>query len=137
VRIVFADGDCFYDPAGSKRFSRHSPIRPCRLIGETSIDPAGPYGFANVIVSSFPAIGPRLVSIRPIDHLNNVAFRRSVLERIPIPTRRPCYRMSGLHAAALRRRLYHPASTRGPHATRVAKRSIISSGDFCSSDTTG
>ena len=101
--IVFADGDCFYDPGWLEALLAPFSDPSVSIVGgETSIDSAGPYGFANVIVSSFPARSSSS-GLYTADryHLNNVAFRRSVLERIPIPTRRPCYRMSGLHAAAL------------------------------------
>jgi glycosyltransferase involved in cell wall biosynthesis len=101
--VVFADGDCFYDRGWLEALlSPFSESSVSIVGGETSIDSAGPYGFANVIVSSFPArsSSPGLYTSDRY-HLNNVAFRRSVLEHIPIPSRRPCYRMSGLHAAAL------------------------------------
>jgi glycosyltransferase involved in cell wall biosynthesis len=101
--IVFADGDCFYE-RGWLEALLATFSDPSVLIvgGETAIDSSGPYGLAVAIVASFPANGcsPGLYTSDRY-HLNNVAFRRSVLEQIPIPSRRPCYRMSGLHAAAL------------------------------------
>jgi glycosyltransferase involved in cell wall biosynthesis len=101
--VVFVDGDCFYDRGWLEALL--TPFSdPSVLIvgGETTIDSSGPYGLAVAVVASFPARSSA-PGLYPADryHLNNVAFRRSVLEHIPIPSRRPCYRMSGLHAAAL------------------------------------
>jgi glycosyltransferase involved in cell wall biosynthesis len=101
--VVFADGDCLY-PHGWLEALLSPFSDPAVFIvgGETTIEASGAYGLAVAIASSFPArsSAPGLyVSDRY--HLNNVAFRRSVLEHVPIPSRRPCYRMSGLHAAGL------------------------------------
>jgi glycosyltransferase involved in cell wall biosynthesis len=101
--VVFADGDCFYDRGWLEALLSPFSAPSVSIVGgETSIDSTGPYGFANVIVLSFPArSGSPGLYASDRYHLNNVAFRRSVLEQIPIPSRRPCYRMSGLHAAVL------------------------------------
>ena len=106
--IVFADGDCFYDPGWLEAILAPFSDPSVSIVGgETVIDTAGAYGFAVAIVSSFPepTFSPGLYTSDRY-HLNNVAFRRAVLEQIPIPSRRPCYRMSGLHAAALLARGY-------------------------------
>ena len=101
--VVFADGDCLYERGWLEALL--SPFSdPSVLIvgGETTIDSTSSYGLAVAVVSSFPArtSSPGLYRSDRY-HLNNVAFRRSVLEHVPIPSRRPCYRMSGLHAADL------------------------------------
>jgi glycosyltransferase involved in cell wall biosynthesis len=101
--VVFVDGDCFYERGWLEALL--TPFSDSSVLvvgGETAIDSAGPYGLAVAIVASFPASSSS-PDLYPSDryHLNNVAFRRSVLEHVPIPSRRPCYRMSGLHAAAL------------------------------------
>jgi glycosyltransferase involved in cell wall biosynthesis len=101
--VVFADGDCFYEQGWLEAIL--TPFADSSVLvvgGETAIDSTGPYGLAVAIVASFPARSSS-PDLYPSDryHLNNVAFRRSVLERVPIPVRRPCYRMSGLHNAAL------------------------------------
>ena len=101
--VVFADGDCLY-PRGwlEALLSPFADAAVSVVGGETRIDAPGPYGLAVAIAASFPAHSSATGLYRSDRyHLNNVAFRRSVLEHVPIPSRRPCYRMSGLHAAAL------------------------------------
>jgi glycosyltransferase involved in cell wall biosynthesis len=101
--IVFADGDCDYDPRWLESLLAPFADPSVSIVGgETNIDSSGPYGFGVALAASFPArsSGNGLYTSDRY-HLNNVAFRRPVLEAIPIPARRPCYRMSGLHAARL------------------------------------
>ena len=102
--VVFADGDCFYERGWLEALL--TPFsEPSVLIvgGETSVNSTGPYRLGVAMACSFPApASARGPYTTDRFHLNNVAFRRSVLEKIPIPSRRPCYRMSGLHAATLR-----------------------------------
>ena len=101
--VVFADGDCYYDRTWLE--SLLAPFSDASVTvvgGETGIDSSGAYGLAVSLASSFPARAPSNgLYISDRYHLNNVAFRREVLEKVPIPARRPCYRMSGLHAARL------------------------------------
>lgn len=102
--IVFADGDCLYERGWLEGLLTPYDDSVVTIVGgETAIDSTGPYGLGVAIASSFPARGLS-AGLYTSDryHLNNVAFRRSVLEEVPIPSRRPCYRMSGLHAAHLR-----------------------------------
>ena len=100
--IVFADGDCLYERTWLEALSPFSDPSVSIVGGETVINSDGPYGLAVSIASSFPA---RTGSDSPYRsdryHLNNVAFRRRILQDLPIPSRQPCYRMSGLHAARL------------------------------------
>jgi glycosyltransferase involved in cell wall biosynthesis len=101
--VVFADGDCLYERGWLEALLTPFSDAAIRIVGgETAIDSAGPYGLGVSIAQSFPARASSsgwYSSDRY--HLNNVAFRRSVLQEVPIPSRRPCYRMSGLHAARL------------------------------------
>jgi glycosyltransferase involved in cell wall biosynthesis len=101
--VVFADGDCDYDPAWLEALlSPFSDSSVSVVGGETTIESSGPYEFGVALAASFPARSSSsglYTSNRY--HLNNVAFRRPVLQAVPIPSRRPCYRMSGLHAARL------------------------------------
>ena len=101
--IVFADGDCQYERRWLESLLAPFADPAVAIVGgETQIDSAGGYGLGVAIASSFPARG-RSAGLYASDryHLNNIAFRRSVLERVPIPARKPCYRMSGIHAAQL------------------------------------
>lgn len=100
--IVFADGDCRYDPAWLETLlSPFSEPAVTVVGGETSIDSQGAYGLGVALAASFPARTSSGPYKSDRYHLNNVAFRRPVLEAIPIPSRLPCYRMSGIHAARL------------------------------------
>ena len=119
--IVFADGDCLYERTWLEALLAPFSDPSVSIVGgETAINSAGPYGLAVAIASSFPA---RARSDSPYRsdryHLNNVAFRRRVLQDVPIPSRQPCYRMSGLHAARLLARGYtilRQPSARAVHA---------------------
>ena len=101
--IVFADGDCLYERGWLEALLTPFSDPSVEIVGgETAIDSAGPYGLGVSIASSFPARSSSAGQYSSDRyHLNNVAFRRSVLQAVPIPSRRPCYRMSGLHAARL------------------------------------
>ena len=101
--VVFADGDCLYDPRWLEALLEPFSTPSVHIVGgETTIDDAGVYGLAVAIASSFPArSSSSALYTSDRYHLNNVAFRRAVLEHVPIPSRRACYRMSGLHAADL------------------------------------
>ena len=100
--IVFADGDCLYDPRWLETLlSPFSDPAVSIVGGETTIDSAGPYGLGVALAASFPARSSPGLYKSDRYHLNNVAFRRNVLRSVPIPSRSPCYRMSGLHAARL------------------------------------
>jgi glycosyltransferase involved in cell wall biosynthesis len=120
--IVFADGDCFYERTWLESLLKPFEDPSVTIVGgETAIDSSGPYGLGVAIASSFPARGLS-AGLYTSDryHLNNVAFRRTVLEAIPIPARRPCYRMSGLHAARLLaagHRIVRQPASRAIHAS--------------------
>ena len=100
--VVFADGDCLYEAGWLEALLAPFADHSVSIVGgETSIDSSGPYGLGVALAASFPARSSSGLYNSDRYHLNNVAFRRSVLEAVPIPSRRPCYRMSGLHAARL------------------------------------
>jgi glycosyltransferase involved in cell wall biosynthesis len=100
--VVFADGDCDYDRAWLERLLAPFADASVSVVGgETTIESTGPYEFGVALAASFPARTSSGLYTSDRYHLNNVAFRRPVLEAVPIPSRRPCYRMSGLHAARL------------------------------------
>jgi glycosyltransferase involved in cell wall biosynthesis len=99
--IVFADGDCFYVPGWLESLLTPFADPSVSIVGgATEIDSSGPYGLGVAIAFSFPSRGTGLYTSDRY-HLNNVAFRRTVLEAVPIPARRPCYRMNAIHAARL------------------------------------
>ena len=100
--IVYADGDCYYDPVWLEALLEPFADPSVSIVaGETNIDSSGPYGLAMAIAFSFSASTSSGLYRSDRYHFNNVAFRRSRLQSIPVPTRRPCYRMVGLHAATL------------------------------------
>ena len=101
--VVFVDGDCFYERGWLEAMLAPFSDRSVLVVGgATAIDSRTAYGLGVAIAFSFAARGssPALHTTNRY-HMNNVAFRRSVLQSIPIPSRRPCYRMTGLHVAAL------------------------------------
>jgi glycosyltransferase involved in cell wall biosynthesis len=101
--VVFADGDCLYDRGWLEALLAPFADGSVFVVGgETAIDSSGAYGLGVSLAASFPSRSASS-SLYTSDryHLNNVAFRRSVLASVPIPSQRPCYRMSGLHAANL------------------------------------
>ena len=124
--IVFADGDCLYERTWLEALLAPFSDPSVSIVGgETAINSAGPYGLAVAIASSFPA---RARSDNPYQsdryHLNNVAFRRRVLQDVPIPSRQPCYRMSGAACgSAAGQGLHDPASTLRRCGACRAKRS--------------
>jgi glycosyltransferase involved in cell wall biosynthesis len=102
--VIFADGDCYYEPQWLDAMLTPFADASVDVVGgATEIDPSGPFGLGSAIAFSFPARSPSAGAYKTDKyHLNNVAFRRSLLQRFPIPSRRPCYRMAALHAAILR-----------------------------------
>lgn len=102
--VIFADGDCYYEPQWLEAMLAPFADPSVHVVGgATEIDPTGSFGLGSAVAFSFP---DRKSSSGPYKtdkyHLNNVAFRRSLLQSIPIPSRRRCYRMGALHAAILR-----------------------------------
>jgi glycosyltransferase involved in cell wall biosynthesis len=120
--VVFVDGDCFYERGWLEALlAPFSDPRVTIVGGETAIDSAGPYGLAVAMAQSFPAPSSSAATYDSDRyHLNNVAFRRTVLQQVPIPSRQPCYRMSGLHAARLLaagHRIVRQPAARAVHAS--------------------
>jgi glycosyltransferase involved in cell wall biosynthesis len=120
--VVFVDGDCFYERGWLEALlAQFSDPRVTVVGGETAVDSAGPYGLAVAMAASFPARASSTALFESDRyHLNNVAFRRQVLQEVPIPSRQPCYRMSGLHAARLLaagHRIVRQPTARAVHAS--------------------
>ena len=102
--LIFADGDCYYEPQWLDAMLTPFNDASVHVVGgATEIDPTGPFGLGSAVAFSFPDRRPSTGPYKTDKyHLNNVAFRRSLLQSIPIPSRRRCYRMGALHAAILR-----------------------------------
>lgn len=120
--IVMADGDCVYQSGWLNNLLAPFSNSSVDVVGgHTEINSSTAYGLAVKIAFSFSA--PDRVSTGPYEtdryHLNNVAFRKSVLERVPIPSRLSCYRMTGIHAARLKAAgfsIFRQPSARTVHA---------------------
>lgn len=108
--VVFVDSDCRYNEdwlAGLLEPFVDPNIRV--VAGETAFTDPGPYGLALAIAHSFDGFSGRS-DLYPVNnyYANNVAFRRSVLLDLPIPTRLPLYRHGcSAHCVELRRRGEH------------------------------
>lgn len=103
--IVIADGDCFYEKGWLQNLLAPFSDPAVDVVGgHTEINSATAYGLGVKIAFSFAAADPENSGSYRTDryHLNNVAFRKSVLQRVPIPSRLSCYRMTGIHAARLK-----------------------------------
>ena len=100
--IVFADGDCLYERTWLEALLAPFSDPSVSIVGgETVINSAVPTDWRSQSLE-FPRTDRFGQSYRSDRyHLNNVAFRRRILQDLPIPSRQPCYRMSGLHAARL------------------------------------
>ena len=125
--IVFADGDCLYERTWLEALLAPFSDPSVSIVGgETAINSAGPYGLAVAIASSFPA---RARSDSPYRsdryHLNNVAFRRRVLQDVPdslAPT--VLSHEWAACGAAAGQGLHDPASALRPCGACRAKRSL-------------
>ena len=92
--IVYYDSDCIYDRNWLATLIDSFDNTNIQIVGgETTTDSVGFYGTAMALCYIFPQYSGRsnLFSVNQY-FLNNVAFRRSVLEAIPIPTDLPLYR---------------------------------------------
>jgi len=127
--VVFCDADCAYRSDWLQHMLEPFARRPDIdvVAGETALKVTGPYSLAMMLIWSFPPLSRRQELYPSADYLaNNVAFRRAVLRRCPIPLGLPVYRGNGaLHARQLRRMGYriwrqpkaratHPLPGRGP-----------------------
>lgn len=93
--VVYGDADCQYSPSWLR-----SLLDPFRLnqqveivAGETVIDVKGPYSMAialNYILHRQP-VKPGL-NVAPFYYMNNVAFKREILLKYPIPEGLPIFR---------------------------------------------
>ena len=104
--VVFVDSDCRYNEdwlAGLLEPFDNSKVRI--VAGETGFVDRGPYGLALAVAHSFDGFsgGTDLYLVNNY-YANNVAFRRSVLFNLPIPTGLPLYRHGcSAHCVELRR----------------------------------
>ena len=92
--IVYYDSDCIYKYNWLATLIDSFDNANIQIVGgETTTDGVGFYGTAMALCYVFPQYSGRsnLFSVNQY-FLNNVAFRRSVLEAIPIPTNLPLYR---------------------------------------------
>ncbi len=102
--LVYYDSDCKYDRHWLTALLASFDNPVIQIVGgETTTDGVGFYGTAMALCYIFPQYSD-LTDLMPAKQyfLNNVAFRRSVLETIPIPTGLPLYRGNCvLHAQEL------------------------------------
>ena len=86
--LVFADADCQYEPGWLDATLSTFRDRPDveAIAGETTIDVQGPYTLATALFFYFPRFSNETEPSRARGmYLNNAAFRRSLLSRIPFP----------------------------------------------------
>jgi glycosyltransferase involved in cell wall biosynthesis len=127
--VVFCDSDCRYGADWLRSivepFVADADMHV--VAGETAVAVTGPYSLAMALIWSFAPFSRRTAPYRSSHYAaNNVAFRRDVLLRCPIPCRLPMYRGNGaIHERMLRRMGYqiwkqpaareiHPLPTNGP-----------------------
>jgi glycosyltransferase involved in cell wall biosynthesis len=92
--IVYYDSDCIYEGDWLATLVGSFDNVNIQIVGgETTTDGVGLYGTAMALCYIFPQYSGRS-DLFPVNQyfLNNVAFRRSILEAIPIPTNLPLYR---------------------------------------------
>ncbi len=92
--IVYYDSDCIYERNWLATLVGSFDNPDIQVVaGETTTDGVGVYETAVALCYIFPQYSGRS-DLFPVNQyfLNNVAFRRSVLETIPIPTNLPLYR---------------------------------------------
>jgi hypothetical protein len=105
--VVLCDSDCRYGPTWLQTLleplARRSDIDV--LTGDTAVRITGPHSLAVALTWSFPPFSSRRELRRTRQYnANNVAFRREVLLRHPIPGGMPVYRGNGVvHFEMLRR----------------------------------
>lgn len=92
--IIYYDSDCIYECNWLATLIGSFDNPDIQIVaGETMTDGVGIYETAMALCYIFPQYSGRS-DLFPVNQyfLNNVAFRRSVLETIPIPTKLPLYR---------------------------------------------
>lgn len=93
--VIFFDADCTYTAGWLRGLVKGMCDNPDIgvLGGETMIRPDGVYGLAVAATFSFDFYSNRTGVYPGVSfHWNNVAFRREILEKHPIPTRLPLFR---------------------------------------------
>jgi glycosyltransferase involved in cell wall biosynthesis len=102
--VVFCDSDCAYEPQWLARLLAPFAERGASVVaGETTTPAPGVYGAANALTYIFPRYsGRRDLYAGDSYFCNNVAFRRDLLERHPLPSRDDVFRGSCVsHARTL------------------------------------
>jgi glycosyltransferase involved in cell wall biosynthesis len=104
--IVFFDADCVYQPGWLRGLIEGMAERPDIgvLGGETMLHTDSVWNLASAVLFTFEwYTGAKDIYESERFHLNNVAFRRTVLERVPPPTQLPVFRLPTTYYAALLR----------------------------------
>lgn len=107
--VVFADSDCRYEPnwLGALLAPFADPA-VAAVAGETSITIEDGFSFAVALTWGFTTFSRR-AALHEVGYYaaNNAAFRRALLNDVPIPREVPVYRLKcATHAVLLRRRGY-------------------------------
>jgi glycosyltransferase involved in cell wall biosynthesis len=103
--VVWADADCRYEPGWLRSLLtlfESSDVEAVR--GETTMEITGPWTLANALSFVFPRFSDDGEPVPvPYYHANNAAFRRSLLERVPLVANDGMYRSHFiLHSARMR-----------------------------------
>lgn len=104
--VVFFDADCVYEPGWLRGLIEGLAERPDIgvLAGETMIKTDSVWGIVSSILFVFEFYtGAEAIYEADRFHFNNVAFRRTVLERVPPPMHLPVYRLPMTYYSALLR----------------------------------
>jgi hypothetical protein len=121
--VVFADSDVVYEDGWLEgllsEFAKGPEVEV--VCGETTTPIEGPKGLAYALTFNFPRFsGETASSPSPVYWANNVAMRREVLERAPIPDPAALYRSQSVaHAsmlAEMRITIWRQPRSRGVHA---------------------
>ena len=120
--VVFVDSDCIYNNEWLVGLLEPFEDPEVRVVaGETAFVEPGPYSLALSLAHAFEGYSncADLYAVNSY-YANNVAFRRSVLLDLPIPTELPLYRGGCIvHAAELRERgntIWAQPRSRAAHA---------------------
>ena len=120
--MIFCDSDCRYEPNWLRSMLAPFSERPEVEIvaGETSTPVRGPYELAIAMMFIFPRFtGEEELAVSPIYFANNVAMRREVLLRLPIPDTKELYRgqniLHSMGVAALGHTIWRQPRARAWH----------------------
>ncbi|MGB3768693.1 MAG: glycosyltransferase family 2 protein [Phormidesmis sp.] len=120
--VVLCDSDCVYNDGWlAAMLQPYAEEKVQFLAGETSLAVDGPYGLAMALVYIFPRYtGRDSLAATGGYFCNNVSFRRSLIDRFPIPGTLPMYRGNCvIHAhqlAANSKQIWQQPEARALHA---------------------